>query len=120
MSNWVTIVSENGNYAIPLVNLSNKDYMEWEARQEQMKIEKEGSGRRQELKKSRKEKCEVRQKENKKEFPVLSATTSEPPEKECELANVMQYEDDLEEQDTNWEDECAEQKYYRKQQKSEV
>ena len=45
MSNWTTIISENGNYDIPLVNLSYEDYMLWEAKQEQMQIEKEGSGR---------------------------------------------------------------------------
>ena len=88
MSNWTTIISENGNYDIPLVNLSHEDYMLWEAKQEQMQIEKEGSGRIHEATKRKNAKWEARQKEKRakwideynKEFPRLSDVPPEHPD----------------------------------------
>ena len=88
MSNWTTIISENGNYDIPLVNLSHEDYMLWEAKQEQMQIEKEGSGRIHEETKRKNAKWEARQKEKRakwideynKEFPRLSDVPPEHPD----------------------------------------
>ena len=98
-----------GKSKFPLVNLSNKDYMEWESRQEARAREHVMCERIRirEAEKKKKSELEARHKEN-KDSPL--SDTTEPPNEEFD--SDWEYE-------WAYQDECAYQEYDRKQEKKE-